>query len=390
MNILLCPMSDPGYLYPAIAVGRELRRRGVSLHVLAGAGAEPVLAQAGLPFLPAEAYGERRSLSAVRWVKMAREQYQVVCRAARDIQADVLVTSVLCQGALLAGVTLELPVAVIGLAAHLWTYRGNSSTEPEQPAVREWRTRDMLRGYDLAREQAGIPPRSPGKQYPLYGTALLLRGDPAFEYPGAVLPERVHHVGPCTWEPSPDPAEISQIRSHLVQVGKPIAYVHLGRVFNGTSPWPRLNATFTGGPFQAVVELGRSERMQPVQDADILVVRKPWMRPLIDQAEMVLTSGTSAPVLNGLLRGRPLGVSPAGSEQPLLAEACVRAGVAQYIPNDLRRDPVSLLRSLWQDSGLRTRASELGRRLAAADGGQRAADVIELTAVGRVAVASNG
>jgi len=27
MRVLLCPLNDPGYLYPALAVGRELRRR---------------------------------------------------------------------------------------------------------------------------------------------------------------------------------------------------------------------------------------------------------------------------------------------------------------------------------------------------------------------------
>nr|BFE80742.1 hypothetical protein GCM10020093_033430 [Planobispora longispora] len=107
------------------------------------------------------------------------------------------------------------------------------------------------------------------------------------------------------------------------------------------------------------------------------------MGPLIDRAGLVLTSGTSAPVLSALLRGRPLGVSPAGSEQPLLAEACVRAGVAVSVPNDLARDPVEVLGSAWRDGGTRARAAEIGRRLAAADGGGRAADVVQAVAAGR-------
>ncbi len=41
MNVLLCPLNDPGYLYPALAVGRELRRRAHTVHVLAGPRAAP-------------------------------------------------------------------------------------------------------------------------------------------------------------------------------------------------------------------------------------------------------------------------------------------------------------------------------------------------------------
>ena len=34
MNILMCPLSDGGYLYPSVAIGRELRRRGHRISVL--------------------------------------------------------------------------------------------------------------------------------------------------------------------------------------------------------------------------------------------------------------------------------------------------------------------------------------------------------------------
>jgi UDP:flavonoid glycosyltransferase YjiC (YdhE family) len=383
VNILFCPMSDPGYLYPSIAVARELRRRGARVHVLARPGAAALLAEADLPFLPAEPYGGRQSFNVNEWFGRAPRQYRAIRDAAREVQADVLVTSLLCRGALLAAEALELPVVVIGLAAHLWAYQENGAVEPEFPARRAWRTREMLRNYNLAREQVGLPRRSAGAaDYPLIGTALLLRGDPALEYPAAVLPERVHHVGPCTWEPRAEPEELAAVLDRLDRVDKPVVYVHLARIFDGTSPWPRLNAAFTDGPFQAVVELGRSDDPRPAPDADLVVVRKPWMGPLLDRAEFVLTTCTSAPVLNALLRGRALGVSPDGSEQSLLAEACVRAGVAAYVPNELSPDPVKVLRSAADDSGLREQAGELGRRLAAADGGGRAADIIQRVVTG--------
>ncbi|MFD0276444.1 glycosyltransferase [Kitasatospora sp. NPDC127111] len=385
MNILLCPLSDGGYLYPAIAAGHELRRRGHRVGLLGRSSAAPVAAEAGLPFAAAEDFGGRRAFSATWWGTTGVAQYRAVVRAARQARADLLVTSVLCNGALLAAETLDIPVAVIGLSVHLWDYRGGGEGEPQFGRTRENRTRECLDLYAATREQAGLagrpsrwaPHRSGG---PLLGEALLLRGDPGLEYPGAVLPERVHQVGPLTWEPAADRAELAEIRAHLERSGKPVVYVHLGRFFGGGTPWPRLNAAFTGGPFQAVVEQGRSTDPRPAPGADVLLVRKPWLGPLVDLAGLVLTSGTSAPVLAALLRGRALGVSPNGSEQPLLAGALLRAGVAVHVPRTAAPDPSGPIEAAWRDDLLRERARRLGRRLAAADGAARAAEVIERVA----------
>lgn len=327
--------------------------------------------------LPAEHYGGPRAFSVALWPREGPTQYQATLRAARDFRADLLVTSVLCHGVLLAAEVLDLPVVVLGLTAYLWNYRSGAHAEPEQ-AARAWRTRDTLKFYRSAREQVGLPERRDcPPESPLIGTALLLRGSPALEYPGAALPERVEHVGPCAWEPRADPAELAEVLAHLDQGGKPIVYVHMGRVFQAGDPWPRLNAMFTRGPFQAVIELGRTRDPRPDPAADILLVRKPWMDPLIGRSGAVLTSATSAPVLAALVRGLPLGVSPGGSEQPMLAQACVRAGVALYLRGGKSDDHMASLMALWQDRALYERAGALGRALAGMDGARRAADAIE-------------
>lgn len=392
MRVLLCPLSDPGFLYPAVSVGLELRRRGAAVHVLGRTSAAPLLAGTELPFLAAEACGGAHAFDADRWFRQARGQYEAVRHAARDTGADVLVTSVLCHGALLAAEALDLPVVVVGLATHLWLYRadGASASRSSGPeSLRLWRTREMLRYYEEGRERVGLPSRPAGdpggRDFPLSGTALLLRGHPLMEEPGAELPERVHHVGPCMWEPAAPEAELDAVRKRLDRVGKSVVYVHLGRVFQETGPWPRLNAAFSDSPFQAVVEVGRSADPLPAPSADLTVVRKPWMGPLIDMAGFVLSHGTSAPVLNALLRGRALGLSPNGSEQTQLTEACVRAGVAVRVPNACDPDPVEVMRRAWQDDGLRARARGLGRRLRAADGEAKAADIVEGVVTGRFA-----
>jgi len=385
VKILLCPFSDGGYLYPAIAAGRELQRRGHQVSVLGRAAAAPIAAEAGLPFTATEDYGGRREFTVTWWGTTGFEQYRTIMRAARQAKPDLLVTSVLCNGALLAAEALDLPAVVVGLSVHLWNYRAGGEGEPHAGRTRESRTRETWRLYAALREQVGLAGRgSRWGESSALGDALLLRGDPALEYPGAMLPERVSHVGPLAWEPAPARGEVEMVEEHLARSGKPVVYVHLGRFFGGDSLWPRLNAAFTGGRFQAVVEQGRSTDPRPAPGADILLVRKPWMGPLIGLAGLVLTSGTSAPVLAALLRGRTMAVCPNGSEQPLLSGACVRAGVAVHLPKSPWADASALLESAWLDGGLRERAHAFGRRLAAAESGAaaRAADVVERVAQG--------
>ncbi|MCG5212945.1 glycosyltransferase family protein [Streptosporangium soli] len=372
MNVLLCPFSDPGYLYPAVAVGLELRRRGHSVFTLARPGTATALRETALPILPADEYGGAGAFSVGRWVETGMSQYRAVLDAARDVRADAVVTSLLCHGVLLAAETLDLPVTVLGFAAHLWPYRDQVEGEPERVVLREWRLRELLRHYRATREQAGLPYRRDRRpDRPLIGAGLLLRGDPALEYPGAVLPEGVHHVGPCSWEPRADPPALDRLAGHLARVGKPVVYVHLGRVFGGESLWPRLNVTFTGGPFQAVVEQARSGAPHPAADADVVVVRRPWMGPLIELADLVLTNGTTSPVLNALRYGRPLAVAPAGSEQPLLAEACVRSGAAVRFTGG-----AEVLKAACDDEPLRNRVRWLGARLNESGGAAAAADFV--------------
>ncbi|MEW2181346.1 glycosyltransferase [Streptomyces sp. NPDC005406] len=369
MNVLLCPLSDPGYLYPSLAVGRELRRRGHTVHVLAGPSAGAVVTAAGLAV---SAVADGTALSVAHWTVRGGEQYSAVARAVRRFEPDVLVTSVLCHGALVAAEAAGLPVVVLGLAAHLWPYR----TGPADECGREWRLAETLRHYAAVRETAGLAPRHDRfPDTPLLGTAFLLRGHPEMEVPDAELPGAVRHVGPCWWEPEPAVEE-------PLPDSRPLAYVHLGRTFGGTGLWPRLNAAFTSGTHRAVVELGRSGAPEAAAGADLILGRRPWMGPLVKRADLVLTNATSAPVLAALLHGRPLLVAPNGSEQQVLAAGCVRAGVARRFPEP--GAPAQELRAAvagtGRDTALRARAAEIGALLADGKSEARAADAVESAA----------
>lgn len=369
MNILLCPLSDPGYLYPALAAGRELRRRGHRVDVLAGPPAAAAVTAAGLAVT---AVSDGTALSVAHWTVRGAEQYAAVAREVRRLRPDVLVTSVLCHGALVAAEAAGVPVVVIGLAAHLWPYRSG----PADAEGRAWRLAETLKHYGALREGAGLAPRHDRfPDTPLLGDAFLLRGHPAMEVAGSELPPAVEHVGPCWWEPEPPAAE-------PLPDSKPLAYVHLGRTFGGGSLWPRLNAAFTSGTHRAVVELGRSGAPEAAAGADLIVGRRPWMGPLVERADLVLTNATSAPVLAALLHGKPLLVAPNGSEQQVLAAGCLRAGVARRLPGPGSAAPElrAAVEGAARDPELRARAEEMAGLLADGKSEARAADAVEAAA----------
>ncbi|MEV7283090.1 glycosyltransferase [Streptomyces sp. NPDC093252] len=373
MKVLLCPLSDPGYLYPALALGRELRRRAHRVEVLAATRTAAVVGEAGLAMT---AVPDATALSVGHWTVRGLEQYTLVAREIRRLRPDVLVTSVLCHGALLAAEAADLPVVVLGLTAHLWPYRAGAV--PSDAHDRSWRLAGTLEHYTALRSAAGLPPRRDRfSDTPLLGTAFLLRGHPVLEVPGTELPAPVRHVGPCWWEPEPEPGAVQ------VHPGAgPLVYVHLGRTFGGGSLWPRLNAAFAGGGRRAVVELGRSGPSEAAPGAAVVTGRRPWMAPLVERADLVLTNATSAPVLGALLHGRPLLVAPNGSEQQVLAAACLRAGVARSLPAQGARAATlrAALDDAARDPGLRARAVEVGGLLAGSKSESRAADAVESAA----------
>lgn len=372
MNVLLCPLADPGYLYPATSVALELQHRGHTVTLFSLGAAAAAATAAGIDVLPVTGLPEPRAFHVSRWYRSGLDQYRAVMDASRTVRPDVLVTSVLCTGALLAAEVLDVPVVVIGLACHLWPYRAGGP-EGQDFADREWRLKKTLGLYHEARAEVGLPGRVRGGDGVLLGTAFLLRGHPDLEATGAELPEQVRHVGPCWWEPPADPAVLEPLYAALDRTGKQVVYIHLGRVFGGESLWPWIDSAFTETEFQAVVELGRSEQHQ-ASTADVLAVRQPWMAPLIDRAHLAVSNGTTAPVLAALLRDRPLLLSPNGGEQQLLGSACRNAGVAAPLSRESRTDS---LHSAVGDDALHTRARRLTQALLQAKSESLAAQAVE-------------
>ncbi|MFB7337093.1 glycosyltransferase [Streptomyces adustus] len=374
MKVLICPLSEPGYLYPTIPVGLEVRRRGHEATVLGSGQAAQTATAAGIPALALDD-GTAQAFSVQGWLRRQPDQYEAASTAALTVRPDVILTSIFCHGVLLAAEQLGVPVVVLGLAAYLWPYASEAAERQDISGRRTWTLNSFVRLYRQARVETGFAPCSEQQAArALLGSRYLVRGDVLLEAPGARLPDDVHQVGPCFWEPEPDRIRLSRLTRIIDDRAKPLVYVHLGNRFQDEGHWPLLNALFVDSGYQAVVELGRTGPPHPAPPAGLTPVRLPWMGPLIERAEIVVTSATSAPVLGSLVRGRPLLVAPAGAEQPLLAEACRRAGVARVLPD---RPAPAALTMATSDRLLRQAAQRLGDSLRSLDGPRSVADHLE-------------
>lgn len=94
MKILVCPLSSPGFSYPAIAVARELARRGHGVRLAPGTDTR--------------AWHDPRAVAAARG---ALERW------IHEDRPDALLTSALALGPLIAGERTGLPVVVLARAS---------------------------------------------------------------------------------------------------------------------------------------------------------------------------------------------------------------------------------------------------------------------------------
>ncbi len=380
MRILLCPLSDGGYLYPTIAAGRELRRRGHHVSVLGRSGAAPVAADAGLPFAATEDFGERRAFSVAWWGTSAMAQYRATVRAAR-------------AGARPAHHLRAVPRhparrrsarpsrgggRALGPSVGLPGGRGRRTAPGQAPAESHPRDASAVRrGAGTGR--AGRGPTTPVGDDPLpRATPCCCAATRRWNTRAPNCPTGCGTWGRCAGSRRLTRERRTIRREQVARSGKPVVYVHLGRVFEGGSGSPASTSHRRPVPGRGRAGTLPEPRTRPGR-------RHP------DGAQAV-DGPTDRPGRHGAhqrhLRpraGRPgARPPPRGLAQRLRAAAAHRrlhAGRCGRAPAEIRAVGLAaLLESAWRDDALRDRARALGRRLAAMDGAARAADIVERVA----------
>jgi MGT family glycosyltransferase len=335
MRVLFCPLASHGFVYPAIAVAEALRRRGHTVAFATGPAFTEVLRDAEIERIPrGEGDGVSFQIGVWHHPLSAAMQVKHLEYALSRFAPDVLVSNPLSLGALIVRERARLPLALLGFAAHLWPAAEEPLTQPSRSAVEAqtvWRHADMMRHFNEARRLFKLEPSAAScRESPMLGDLFMLQSIPELTPAVEDLPERVHLVGSCLWEP---PAS-DELRDWLLSIpgsGAPLIYVHHGRSFDSPSFWEQVVEGLGGRRVRVAAAIGRMDRDAPVLPENFFVRPHLCQGAVLRHAQLAISGGNTTPVLGALTHGVPSLLLPGGGEQRDVAAQVERVGAARIL-----------------------------------------------------------
>jgi zeaxanthin glucosyltransferase len=242
----------------------------------------------------------------------------------------------------------------------------------------EWIFSGVLRTINQQRRAWGLP-AARGMNGAFSGLAQIAQLPAALELPGRRLPPGFHHTGPWTDAAGRAPVDFPWSR---LDPDQHLAYVSMGTLQNGILQTFRVIAEACSGlDLQLVISLGGGQNPALLGDlpGDPVVVGYAPQLELIRRSALTISHGGLNTALESLAWGVPMVVLPVTYDQPGVGARVEWSGVGQSIPVgrltvDRLRDAV---RSVLGDPAYRERAGRLQSSIEAAEGLNRAADLIE-------------
>lgn len=392
MRLLFCPLASHGFVYPLIGIAKAMRLRGHEVAFVTGPAFTETLRDEGLERVPRGAK-DGSSFEVKNWFNAVSVAIQVkhIEYALESLNADALVTTQLGLGALIAGETRRLPVAILGFATYLWPL-WPLNHKPQSPKEERlaWRYGEMLSYYNKARSVMGFSEiNADHMMNPLLGDLFMIQSVPELEKNEYDLPYNARFVGSCGWEPeSDDPALSEWIERGVAH--EPLIYVQLGRSFDSPSYWPFLRDALMDKPLRVAAAVDRMDgEVGTVPRNFFLRGHLPQGKVLQNSSAMISTGHTTS-VLGALTHGVPSMLLPSGSASDDIAEHCERAGAALCFENAPMDAGFfeNAVNELLANRSLRQHAEILRDAFAKAGGCDRAAKLIEEMSVVRARSAS--
>src|SRR5262249_8069519 len=245
-------------------------------------------------------------------------------------------------------------------------------------AIFEWLLSGILRTINRQRQAWGLPAVR-GLNDTFSGLAQLTQLPAVLELPGRRLPPGFHHTGPWTDAAGREPVDFPWSR---LDSGRPLVYASMGTLQNGVLQTFRMMAEACAGlDVQLVISLGGGQDPAQLGDlpGDPVVVGYAPQLALIQRSALTISHGGLNTVLESLAQGVPMVVLPVTYDQPGVGARVEWSGVGRSIP--VGRLTVDRLRgaisAVLGDPAYRERAGRLRASIEAADGLNRAAELIE-------------
>jgi zeaxanthin glucosyltransferase len=411
-RIGILSFSSPGHFYPLTALGRRLQSRGHEVVYFQVADLEGPIRAAGLEFRQigredfppgsirarddqlCKLKGGAALRCALRGIELkARMLFRDAPAAIRDEGVDSLIIDqiemaggtvaehlglpfVSAAAALPINRDASVPPAIFpwshraGVGARLRNWVGNAATE--------WIFSGTLQTINRQRQAWGLAPcREIDALFSRLAQVAQLPA--ALELPGRRPPPHVHHTGPWTDAAGRAPVDFPWSRLDL---GRPLVYASMGTLQNGVLRTFRTIAEACAGlDLQLVISLGGGQDPTLLGDlpGDPVVVGYAPQLDLIRRSALTISHGGLNTALESLAQGVPMVVLPVAYDQPGVGARVEWSGVGRSIPVgrltvDRLRDAV---RTVMGYPPYRERAGQLCSSIEAADGLNRAADLIE-------------
>jgi MGT family glycosyltransferase len=411
-RIGILSFSSPGHYYPLTALGRRLQSRGHEVVYFQVADLERPIRASGLEFrqigredFPLGSLRARdeevcklSGRAALRCgLRGIERKAMMLFRDAPDAIRDEGVDALLIDQIEMAGGTVaeHLGLPFISVAAALpinldarvppvtfsWSHRLGVAARLRNRvgnAVSEWIFSGIMRTINRQRRDWGLPPaRDLNSLFSRLAQVAQLPA--ALELPERRLPPGFHHTGPWTDAAGRAPVHFPWER---LDPSRPLVYASMGTLQNGILQTFRMIAEACAGlEMQLMISLGGGQDPALLGDlpgAPVVVGYAPQLE-LIQRSVLTISHGGLNTALESLERGVPMVVLPVTYDQPGVGARVEWAGVGRSIPVgrltiDRLRDAV---RTVLGDQAYRARAGQLRSSIEAADGLNRAAEVIE-------------
>jgi zeaxanthin glucosyltransferase len=409
IGILSFPSAE--HFYPLTALGRQLQSRGHEVVYFQVADLEPPIRAAGLEFRQLgrddfppgtlrrldEEIGKLEGLAGLRCalrrlILNATMLFRDAPAAIREEGVDaLLVDQVEMAGGSVAehlglpfvSVALALPLNLdasvpfvsfpwlhdFGPAARLRNRLGNAFFESINAGV--------LGTINRQRRAWGLPPAR-GTNALYSGLAQVVQLPAALELPGRRVPRHFHYTGPWTDAEGRAPVDFPWSR---IEPGRPLAYATMGTLQDGVlRPFRVIAEACSGLDLQLVISLGGGQDPSMLGDlpGNPIVVGYAPQLELIRRSALTISHGGLNTVLESLECGVPMVVLPVTNDQPGVGTRVEWSGAGRSIPigrltTGGLRDAVG---EVLGDPSYRERAEGLRSRIEAADGLNRAANLI--------------
>jgi len=398
-----------GQLNPSIALGRELQRRGHTVVIFQMPSAGPLVSTAGLGFRAlTKTRAARSPVATVRaparrldTLRVLRTHMQHVLEfgaaAARREQLDGVIVDQFDFAAGSVAEHLGLPFVTACFSPPLWLdalvppFIIGSGFSRSIAA----RVRNIVANLGVAallapfisringwRHRKALPPIRRVKDLwsPLASVTQLPR---AMDFPRQHLEASCYHTGPFHDRSGRWKTDFPWDKLD----GRPLVYVSLGTVQNGTpAAFAQIAAACGKLDVQMVLSTGGRlppEAIGPVASNHLVVYFAPQVE-LLSRATVAVTHGGLNSTLEALMQGVPLLALPITDDQPGVAAriAWTGVGLVAWPYERTARDLREKIRMLLSESRYQHAAVAMQQEIARVDGLHRAGDIIEAALAG--------